>query len=516
MIEQQQFPTVTPSASPACQTSKTQHHPLLPLFLLACTAILIQGYHLGVNDSEIFLPAIKQIADPQLYPFGAEFFLTHARLSLFAPIIGHSARWLHLPADLAIFLWHIGSVFLILIAAWQIACLCFQNARARWSSVTLLAALLPIPVAGTALAIADNYLTPRSLSTPLAMLAIAALLRGRRASAALLLLLTALIHPQMAVYALVLCLLLSIPLQHLRKSHPEPKPDLATRALLLAPLSGSFVLRPAQGIYRQVLYTRTFFFASQWAWYEWLGAFAPLAILFCLSRLHPRATLPAFHRISRALLPFGAAATLIFIALSFSPRFENLVKLQPMRCFHLIYIVMFLLIGGLLGEYVLKSHPWRWIALFLSLAAGMFFLDQSTYPHSRHIEWPLAAPTNPWSEAFLWIRANTPKDAVFAIDPNYMAVDTEDQHGFRALAERSMLADNIKDSGAVTMFPNLIDDWQQQQEAQRGFTHFTLADYQRLASQYPVTWAVTQTPIAGLDCPYRNEQVAVCHIPMKN
>jgi hypothetical protein len=516
MIEKQPYPPATSGDFRARrQTSKT-HHPLFALFLLACTAILIQGYHLGVNDSEIFLPAIKQVADPQLYPFGAEFFLTHARLSLFAPIIGHSARWLHLPTDLAIFLWHIGSVFLILIAAWQITCLCFQSIRARWSSVVLLAALLPIPVAGTALAISDNYLTPRSLSTPFAMLAIASLLSGRRATAAVWLLLTVLIHPQMAVYAFVLLAFLSIPLQRIRTPHAEPKPALATHALFLVPIAGSFALQPAQGIYRQVLHTRTFFFASQWAWYEWLGVVAPVAILFCLSRLHPRGTLPAFQQVSRALIPFGLAATVIFIALSSSPSFENLVKLQPMRCFHLIYIVMFLLLGGLLGEYVLKTHSWRWVALFLPLAAGMFFMDRSTYPHSRHIEWPLSAPTDPWSSAFLWIRANTPKNTVFAIDPNYMAIHTEDQHGFRALAERSMLADNIKDSGAVTMFPTLVNDWQQQQEAQRGFTHFTLADYQRLATQYPVTWAVIQNPIPGLDCPYRNNEVAVCHIPTPN
>ncbi len=506
----QQLQPASPGAPAARQQTSKIRLPLLPLFLLACTAILIQGYHLGVNDSEIFLPAIKQVADPQLYPFGAEFFLTHARLSLFAPFIGHSAHWLHLPTDVAIFLWHIGSVFLILIAAWQLACLCFQNARARWSSVVMLAALLPIPVAGTALAISDNYLTPRSLSTPFAMLAIACLLRGRRGTAALWLLLTALVHPQMAVYAFALCLFLSIPLQRFRWTQGTKQ---ALHALLLAPPSTSFALQPAQGIYRQVLYTRTFFFASLWTWYEWLGVFAPLAILVWLSRLHPRATLPAFHRLSRALVPFGLAATLIFIALSSSPCFENLIKLQPMRCFHLIYIVMFLFIGGLLGEYLLKSHPWRWAALFLPLAAGMFFMDRSAYPHSRHIEWPLDAPLNPWSSAFLWIRTNTPKDAVFAIDPNYMAIYNEDQHGFRALAERSMLADNIKDSGAVTMFPDLVNDWQQQQEAQRNFTAFTLADYQRLASQYPVTWTVTQNPIPSLDCPYRNGEVAVCRIP---
>lgn len=29
-----------------------------------------------------------------------------------------------------------------------------------------------------------------------------------------------------------------------------------------------------------------------------------------------------------------------------------------------------------MGEYVLQSKPWRWIALFLPIAIGMFTLDR--------------------------------------------------------------------------------------------------------------------------------------------
>jgi len=37
----------------------------------------------------------------------------------------------------------------------------------------------------------------------------------------------------------------------------------------------------------------------------------------------------------------------------------------------------------------------------------------------------------------------------------------DDQHGFRAIAERSRLADAVKDSGAATMFPETTAavDW---------------------------------------------------------
>jgi len=44
------------------------------------------------------------------------------------------------------------------------------------------------------------------------------------------------------------------------------------------------------------------------------------------------------------------------------------------------------------------------------------------------------------------IRLQTPRDAVFALDPNYMLIAGEDQHGFRAIAERSALADALKDN----------------------------------------------------------------------
>src|ERR1035437_8313359 len=141
---------------------------------------------------------------------------------------------------------------------------------------------------------------------------------------------------------------------------------------------------------------------------------------------------------------------------------EGFTRLQPMRSLHLLYAIFFILLGGLIGEYGIKKSTWRWVALFVPLALIMVLVQETTFPASQHVEWPGSNNGNTWMSAFLWIRYHTPKDAVFATDPNYMARPGEDAHGFRAVAERSVLADSVKDSGAVSLFPRLATEWQSQ------------------------------------------------------
>jgi hypothetical protein len=105
------------------------------------------------------VPAIKRVADPSLYPFGSEFFMLHAHLSFFPDMVAGSARLTRLPIEFVIFAWHAASIFLLFLGSWRLAGVCFQRDSARWGGVVLLAALLSVPVAGTALTIMDPYLT---------------------------------------------------------------------------------------------------------------------------------------------------------------------------------------------------------------------------------------------------------------------------------------------------------------------------------------------------------------------
>jgi hypothetical protein len=184
-----------------------------------------------------------------------------------------------------------------------------------------------------------------------------------------------------------------------------------------------------------------------------------------------------------------------------------------MRYLHLVYVFMTLIGGAYLGRYVLKVRLWRW-TIFLAVANGSMFLAQrQLFAATPHIELPCVVSSNPWLQAFDWIRRNTPQDAYFALNPMYMAAPGEDYHSFRALAERSQLADGIKDTSVVTKVPELGPAWKRQLEAQQGWSSFQLADFERLKTEFGVDWVlVAYPPPAGLACRWHNQALTVCRI----
>jgi hypothetical protein len=168
----------------------------------------------------------------------------------------------------------------------------------------------------------------------------------------------------------------------------------------------------------------------------------------------------------------------------------------------------------LLGKFGLEARAWRWAIFLLVANGGMCFAQCAEFPASQHIELPGLGPSNSWLQAFAWVRKNTPTDAYFALDPQYLAMQGEDYHSFRALAERSELADAVKDSAAVTQVPELGPEWERQYTAEQGWRNFRLADFERLKREFGVNWVLIglpQTP--GLDCRWHNASLAVCAIP---
>ncbi|HEV2697834.1 MAG TPA: hypothetical protein VGU90_07565, partial [Terriglobales bacterium] len=208
----------------------------------------------------------------------------------------------------------------------------------------------------------------------------------------------------------------------------------------------------------------------------------------------------------------GFAAALVITVPSSMARFA---ELQPLRCLQLIYILLFAVSGAWLAQNVFKAKLWRWLVLFVPLCAGMFYAQRQLFPATAHLELPGVRNNNAWVEAFVWARDHTPVNAYFAVDPEHMRLPGEDQHGFRAIAERSMLADAAKDSGAVTMFPALAATWLEQVTAEAHWKTFARADFLNLHQRYRVDWVVLQQPgVSGLDCPYANSAVRVCHIAL--
>ncbi len=157
-----------------------------------------------------------------------------------------------------------------------------------------------------------------------------------------------------------------------------------------------------------------------------MGAIAPLFIFYGFSLIARARKMRLLELLSRAMCVYGAIYFVLGLGVSIPHRLEVLALLQPMRSLQLLYVLMLLFGGGLLGEYVLRNRVWRWVALFLPLSAGMCYAQRTLYPATTHIEWPGAAPANPWEQAFQWVRENTPEQAIFAINPKYMGIEGED------------------------------------------------------------------------------------------
>lgn len=478
------------------------------LLLLTIAALLIHGYHPKTEDAEIYIPGIVKILHPSYYPFGQEFFETHAHLTFFPNLIAWTVRLTHLSLDWALFLWYLASVFLFLLACWKIASKCFLSQAGRWAAVVMVAALLTLPVAGTALYIFDAYLNPRSFSAFGIVFAIDAVLERKYFATTFWLILTAIIQPLMVVFGVALVVLLLV----LNKRRASLALTSVSSAALLIP---GFSLKSPSAAYWQALHSHGYYFLLRWQWYEWLGIVGPLALLWWFSRIARKREQPALARLTWALFLFEALFFAGALIVTIPRSLEIFALYQPMRSLQLVYLFLFLFAGGMLGESLLHNRPMRWLLLFIPICAAMSFAQFQLFPGDRHVEWPGAAPKNPWVQAFAWVRANTPENAIFALDPNYMALPRENYQGFRAIAERSRLADGIKDWSAVALYPELplADDCLVQTQAANGWKSFGASDFSRLEKTYGVTWVVLQQPNPAVhNCPYRNSAVEVCRL----
>jgi hypothetical protein len=295
---------------------------------------------------------------------------------------------------------------------------------------------------------------------------------------------------------------------------------VAMAAALQSASSLSSLSLPENAAYLRVAMTRHYWFLSEWHWYELVGLVAPLAILGRVVATKQREGNEARTALARMAVVAGTAALIVAALFSRIELASHLVaRMQPLRIFQVVYVVMILALGAELAERILRRRAVRWVAAFAVLAAMMVLVERQTFPASTHIELPAEVqwntPKNEWVQAFLWIKRNTPKDALLALDADYITKPGEDAQCFRAIAERSALPDYSKDGGEASITPELTPAWSAGQTAQTGLSAET--DSNRIAALRPlgVDWVVLERNAATkFVCDYANGAVKVCRLPL--
>jgi hypothetical protein len=489
------------------------------LLLLAAAAIAVHGYHFGVQDGATYIASLKHALDPSLYPLDAAFFLPLTRYSIFIPVVSFTARHLRLSPEVVSLLWHACGIFLLLAACRKLSRIAFREARAQWAAVAATCFAMLMPVAGTGIAVTERYLHPRNLALAFIVLGIAAVLEHRIIAIGWLSIGIAL-HPTIGLLGAFHAAFQwwRAP----RNGSPIAPATISagatpstTAMALLFPLAWPSFLPQPNPAWHALIESRRYLFPLRWHWYEWLGIVAPLVLLqvFASISRHDGDEYAA-HIARRAALAgtVGVAAAIVVTAI---PAFLPLVATEPMRVLQFVYFSLVFIGGGLLGKHLLGDRQVRWAIFIAILGGAFFFADKLEYRSSPHIEWPNSASTNPWITSFRWAEANTPRNALFALDPLYTQLRAEDVHGFRAIAERSMLADAIKDAGVAQVDSDLAFAWQQQTRARQTWGHFAPQDFAKLRAEFHVDWVVIDAANAAasdLDCPYMNPQIAICQL----
>jgi len=480
---------------------------------LTAFALIVHGYHPYVEDGGLYVAGVKKLLDPQLYPAWTEFVTEHLRFSVFAPVVAALVRGTHLSLPWVLLLLYLGSTWATLYAAWMILVRTTDRVTGRCGGVTLLACWLTMPIAGTSLMLMDPYVTARSFSTPLALLAVAWAVDGSRGSlrgwvlAGLAIAAAAVVHPLMAGYALAAVIVLAcVGARDARVRRWGPW-CLAAGALVAA--AGLYAKSgPESAEYVRVAMTRYYWFPFQWEWYEQVGLIAPLGLLAVLLR----GRLSVAGRMAIAL---GLISLLVAVVFSRAGLTHHLVaRMQPLRCFQMVYEVMILLLGAWVGERVLRRAWWRWALLLGVFGVLFFYVQRNTFPASTHLEMPWRAERNPWVRAFVWARENTAKDALFALDARYITRDGEDAQCFRPIAERSALADYSKDGGEASITPDLTDAWVLGQSIQTDLNTENDAVRSAKLAGRGVSWVVLrQDSVTSWRCAYQNDTAKVCAVP---
>ncbi len=531
---------------PHCTVSlRTRRPPWLWLLALTFGVLVVHGYHPWAEDGGLYLAGVEYTLDPSLFPRDTAFVTEHLRYSCFAPVMAALVRLSHLSLAAIVFLTYLLSTFTLLLAADRLAARCFPLCRlAQRTAVALLAAWWTLPIAGTSLLLMDPYVTARSFSTPLSLLAVAAASeawepRGRLRSAwlarlvstpaltcALCLILAGLVHPLMAFYACSFVVLL-------RLSRAR-KPLWVWAGVATAPLLAGVLLQsvaaPETPAGIAAVLSRYYWFLSEWQWYEWLGLLGPLAIFIALLRQRKQQFTDDGRALCRAALALGLLAFVTAALFAHEhARVYAVARLQPLRCYLLLYAVMSPLLGGWLANV---AQPWkvqqsptifrpllRILPAFVvvSTALVMFFVQRLTFPGSIHLELPGRTNPNLWVQAFVWAKEHTPPDALFALDARYINTAGEDAQTFRAIALRSAVPDFSKDGGEAAITPSLAATWQRSATATQDLSGLSDVDRDAHLRALGVQWMMlhADAPTAH-PCPYRNAVLKVCRVQLSH
>lgn len=392
------------------------------LFALLAT-LNAGGYRYGASDQAFYIPAILHQLDPSLYPRDWAMIGAQGRFFLVDEVGAALVRLTGLPLPV----WFAVAQVATLAALYAGA---FALGRAvlvtPWALVAWIAALtLRHRIAKTGANTLEGYFHPRMLVFGLGLLALADVLRGRRARPVLLLVAAAALHPTTAALFMAIAVV-AVAVSEARLRTPALIAVAGGAVVGVAAVAAGltpFDLTPMDATWRALVATKDYTFPTTWSASTWATNLAAPLVLAAVAWARHRAGALSSRELGLVAGCLALVAGFLLSLPLIAAGVPLAVQLQTSRAFWPVEILATLfLVWWLVDRPAVahgRAHLARAIAILLvavSVSRGLYvgFIESPDRP-----TFAFDLPEDDWGQALTWIRTATPADAYVLADPGH-------------------------------------------------------------------------------------------------
>jgi hypothetical protein len=456
------------------------------------------GYRYGVSDQAYYIPAILRHVSPALFPHDAPLLDAQSNLMISDEVMAWLDRITGWGLPALFFVGYLACVALYVIGVGSIGTSLYASS---WAVAAFgLALTLRHRIVQTGVNTFEGYFHTRVMAFGLGMVAIGALLKGRRMQAAMLVAAMFLLHPTTAAWFVVwigVALAMTSRYQRRWAIAGAGLVGLAGLwALLRGPLAGRLVVMDPAWV--ASLGERDYLFpTTDWGAGAWMANLAAPAVMVAIYRLRRRAGLVSpeerglFLGSVTLLAIFGAS--LPFVA----ARLALAVQLQTSR---VLWMVDLLATAYLV--WTITEARWRWpvisanvraralvaLLVVVSVLRGGYVLRVE---HRNPLVAIDLAPT-PWLDAAHWASQHTAPGSNFLAHPGHVW-----KYGvsFRVAAERDTFLDISKDPALGIYSRDIAMRVAERRRLTNDFDTFTVDRFRALAASHDLDYLIVDRPL---------------------
>lgn len=414
------------------------------LFFVLLATANSGGYRYGSSDQAFHIPAVVRALDPSAFPHDTEVIDSQGRLMVFHEAVAAVIRLTGASMESVFFSGYLLSLALVWLALLLIGTKLFAN---PWATLALAAIVtLRHRIPRTTANSIEPYFSPRMLAFAIGLFAVAALLRRRTWTAALITAVAAIIHVTTGLWFAILVGVAVLVLEPRLRAPAAVAAVVGATIGVLALAGGSLaVTTRLDSEWLAALESKSDLFPSEWPAWAWAANLALPALLWWVHRMRAAR---GHARREDAGLVYGAlalAGVFLLVLPGVMARFAMPTALQASRVFWVIDFVAAVYLIALASERLIA--PGRRTAL-RGLVIALVVLSAGRAAYVMLVEFPerslfeVRLRDTPWQDAMTWLKQQPPDVHVWADPGHAWKYGTS----VRVAAERDVFLEESKDS----------------------------------------------------------------------